>query len=121
MVFAGCKRNADANIAAEKQNHAAFDVARVFSGEISFARNLAGDNERTDEKRSVSRDNRDGRPFENAEQVQRIRDEHDGKWDNQNPRRAVVRIACACVTVNEKCLHNHKEANAEQRVIATVF
>jgi hypothetical protein len=25
------------------------------------------------------------------------------------------------VTVNEKCLHNHKEANAKQRVIATVL
>lgn len=53
--------------------------------------------------------------------MERIRDEHDGKWDNQNPRRAVVCIACARVTVNEKCLHDHKEANAKQRVIATVF
>lgn len=121
MVFAGCKRNADANIAAEKQNHAALDVACVFSWEVAFLRNFAGDNERADEKRSVSRDNRDGRPFENAEQMERIRDEHDGKWDNQNPRGTLVRIACARVTVNEKCLHNHKEANAKQRVIAAVL
>ncbi len=53
--------------------------------------------------------------------MKRIRDEHDRKRNNQNPRRALVRIACARVTVNEKCLHNHKEANAKQRVIAAVL
>ena len=53
--------------------------------------------------------------------MERIRDEHDRKRNNQNPRRALVCIACARVTVNEKCLHDHKEANAEQRVIAAVL
>ena len=53
--------------------------------------------------------------------MKRIRDEHDRKWNNQNPRRAFVCITCARVTVNEKCLHNHKEANAKQRVIAAVL
>ena len=53
--------------------------------------------------------------------MKRIRDEHDCKRNNQNPRRALVRIACARVTVNEKCLHDHKEANAKQRVIAAVL
>ena len=53
--------------------------------------------------------------------MQRIRDEHDCKRNNQNPRGTLVRIACARVTVNEKCLHDHKEANAKQRVIAAVL
>ena len=53
--------------------------------------------------------------------MKRVCNKHDCKRNNQNPRRALVRIACACVTVNEKCLHNHKEANAEQRVIAAVL
>ena len=53
--------------------------------------------------------------------MKRIRDEHDCKRNNQNPRGTLVRIACARVTVNEKCLHDHKEANAKQRVIAAVL
>ena len=50
VVFASCKRNAYASIAAEKENHAALDVACVFSREVSFARNFAGYNERANEE-----------------------------------------------------------------------
>ena len=53
--------------------------------------------------------------------MKRIRDEHDRERNNQNPWRALVRIASARVAVNEKRLHDHKEANAKQRVIATVL
>ncbi len=53
--------------------------------------------------------------------MERIRDEHDCKRNDQDPWRALVRIACARVAVNKQRLHNHKEANAKQRVIAAVF
>lgn len=81
MVFACGKRNAHAYVTAEKENHAALDVTCVFSREVAFLWDFAGNIKRAEEECGVSCDYRDGRPFENAEQVEGVRDEHDREWN----------------------------------------
>ena len=120
MVFAGGKRNANANIATDEKNHAALDVLCVFGGKVSFLGCLASYVERAEKECCVSSDNRNCRSFKYAEQVKCVQNKHDRERNAENPWGAVIRVACARVAVNEQRLHDHEKANAKQRVVAAV-
>lgn len=114
------KRQADARIAAEEENHADLDISRVLSREVAHLRDLARHHQGADEEGAVSRDDRNRGPLENAKEVKSVCNEHHAKRDAQHPRCGIVRIAFTRVTENEQSLHHHKEADAEQSVIAAV-